>query len=237
MGMNAPTPKPKPLPLRTVVADDHRLFRQGLISLMNTRPDLVAVIGEAEDGVEAIALCERLNPDLVLLDILMPQVDGLQAARRIRELCPETAIIMLTASETDEHLEQAIRLGVAGYLSKSLDSGELFDLVLGMTRGEVAVTHATASRVMRSLSLGRMRSQDPIEQVTNRELEVLRLAAAGVSNPQIAARLQISVNTVKAHVKSILEKLNLENRTQLAAYAMRRGLITPGDEAQDRPPG
>ena len=90
---------------------------------------------------------------------------------------------------------------------------------------------------MRSLSLGRMRSQDPIEQVTNRELEVLRLAAAGVSNPQIAARLQISVNTVKAHVKSILEKLNLENRTQLAAYAMRRGLITPGDEAQDRPPG
>lgn len=228
-------PQPKQLPLRTVVADDHRLFRQGLISLMNTRPDLVTVVGEAEDGAGVILLCEQLKPDLVLLDILMPHVDGLQAARRIRELSPETAIIMLTASETDEHLEQAIRLGVAGYLSKSLDSGELFDLVLGMTRGEVAVTHATATRVMRSL--GRMRSQDPIDQITARELEVLRLAAAGESNPQIAARLQISVNTVKAHIKSILEKLDLENRTQLAAYAMRRGLITQEEDSQDRPPG
>lgn len=228
-------PHPKRLPLRTVVADDHRLFRQGLISLMNTRPDLVTVIGEAEDGAGVILLCEQLKPDLVLLDILMPHVDGLQAARRIRELSPDTAIIMLTASETDEHLEQAIRLGVAGYLSKSLDSGELFDLVLGVTRGEVAVTHATATRVMRSL--GRMRSQDPIDQITARELEVLRLAAAGESNPQIAVRLQISVNTVKAHIKSILEKLDLENRTQLAAYAMRRGLITQEEDSQDRPPG
>ncbi len=226
---------PKPLPLRTVVADDHRLFRQGLISLMNTRPDLVTVIGEAEDGESAIDLCRRLRPDLMMLDILMPQVDGLQAARHIREQCPDTAIIMLTASETDDHLEQAIRLGVAGYLPKSLDSGELFDLVLGMTRGEVAVTHATATRVMRNLR--RMRAPDPIEQITSREHEVLQLAAAGESNPQIAARLQISVNTVKAHVKSILEKLDLENRTQLAAYAMRRGLIAPEGEAQDRPPG
>lgn len=231
-----PTPA-KPLPLRTLVADDHRLFRQGLISLMNTRPDLLTVVGEAENGVNAIALCGQLRPDLVLLDILMPQLDGIQAARRIRELCPDTAIIMLTASETDEHLEQAIRLGVSGYLSKSLDSGELFELVLGMTRGEVAVTPATATRVMRSLSLGRMRAQDPIDQITSRELEVLRLAAAGESNPQIAIKLLISVNTVKAHVKSILEKLNLDNRTQLAAYAMRRGLTAPEDEAEDRPPG
>ncbi|HRE28320.1 MAG TPA: response regulator transcription factor, partial [Anaerolineales bacterium] len=120
---------------------------------------------------------EQRCPYLVLLDILMPQVDGLQAARRIRERCPETAIIMLTASETDEHLEQALRLGVAGYLPKSLDSSELFDLVLGMTRGEVAVTHATATRVMRSL--GRNRQQDPLDQITARELEVLKLAAAG----------------------------------------------------------
>ncbi|MBL8095384.1 MAG: response regulator transcription factor [Anaerolineales bacterium] len=219
------TTLPKKLPLRTVVADDHRLFRQGLISLMNTRPDLVSVVGEAEDGAGVVAMCAQRCPDLVLLDILMPQVDGLQAARRIRALCPDTAIIMLTASETDEHLEQALRLGVAGYLPKSLDSSELFDLVLGMTRGEVAVTHATATRVMRNL--GRNRPQDPLDQITARELEVLKLAAAGESNPQIATRLQISVNTVKAHVKSILEKLNLENRTQLAAYAMRRGLSDP----------
>ena len=228
---------PKQLPLRTLVADDHRLFRQGLISLMNARPDLLTVIGEAEHGAEAVELCERLHPDLVMMDILMPQMDGLQAAKRILEMNPDTAIIMLTASRSDEHLEEAIELGVAGYLLKNLDSSELFDLVLGVTHGEVAVTHATAAQVMKNIGFGRSRNQNPSEQITARELEVLRLVARGVSNPQISVRLQISVNTVKAHVKSIFEKLNLENRTQLAAYAMRKGLITQEGETEDYPTG
>lgn len=217
---------PKQLPLRTIVADDHRLFRQGLISLMNARPDLVTVIGEAEHGSEAVEMCERLRPDLVMMDILMPQMDGLQAAKQILELYPNTAIIMLTASTSNEHLGNAIDIGVSGYLQKNLDSNELFDLVLGITDDKVAITNATASQIMKNMGFGRGRKNTPVEQLTNRELEVLRLAATGISNPQIAARLQISVNTVKAHIKSILDKLNLENRTQLAAYATRKGLTT-----------
>lgn len=221
---------PKQLPLRTIVADDHRLFRQGLISLMNARPDLVTVIGEAEHGAEAVEMCERLHPDLVMMDILMPQMDGLQAAKRILELYPHTAIIMLTASTADEHLGDAIDLGVSGYLQKNLDSNELFDLVLGITDDKVAITHATASQIMKNMGFGRGRQNTTVEQLTARELEVLRLAATGMSNPQIAIRLQISVNTVKAHIKSILDKLNLENRTQLAAYATRKGLTTQEDD-------
>lgn len=224
---------PKQLPLRTLVADDHRLFRQGLISLMNARPDLVKVVGEAEHGAEAIEMCGKLRPELVMMDILMPQMDGLQAARRILELYPDTSIIMLTASTSDEHLEDAIDLGVAGYLQKNLDSTELFELVMGVTEGQVAITHATASHYMKKLGFGRNRHSDSADQITTRELEVLQLAATGISNPQIAVRLQISVNTVKAHIKSILEKLNLENRTQLAAYATRKGLITQEDRSED----
>lgn len=217
---------PKQLPLKTIVADDHRLFRQGLISLMNARPDLVTVIGEAEHGAEAVEMCERLQPDLVMMDILMPQMDGLQAAKRILKLNPNTAIIMLTASSSNEHLGDALDIGVSGYLQKNLDSNELFDLILGITDDKVAITNATASQIMKNMGFGRGRQSTAAEQLTSRELEVLRLAATGISNPQIAARLQISVNTVKAHIKSILDKLNLENRTQLAAYATRKGLIT-----------
>lgn len=227
---------PKQLPLRTIVADDHRLFRQGLISLMNARPDLVTVIGEAEHGAEAVEMCERLHPDLVMMDILMPQMDGLQAAKRILDINPNTAIIMLTASSSDEHLGEAIDLGVSGYLQKNLDSNELFDLILGITDDRVAITHATASQIMKNIGFGRNRQSASLE-LTSRELEVLRLAATGISNPQIAIRLQISVNTVKAHIKSILEKLNLENRTQLAAYAARKGLITQEGDHQNYPTG
>jgi len=222
---------PKQLPLRTLVADDHRLFRQGLISLMNARPDLVTVVGEAEHGSEAVEMCERLRPDLVMMDILMPQMDGLQAAKRILELYPNTAIIILTASTSNEHLGNAIDIGVSGYLQKNLDSNELFDLILGITDDKVAITAATASQVMKNMGFGRGRQNATTEQLTARELEVLRLAATGISNPQIAAQLQISVNTVKAHIKSILDKLNLENRTQLAAYATRKGLTTQVGDA------
>ncbi len=221
----------KLLPLKTLVADDHRLFRQGLISLMNARPDLVTVVGEAENGAEAIELCKRLKPDLVMMDIFMPQVDGLQAARRILENRPGTAIVMLTASASDEHLKSAIELGVSGYLLKNLDANELFGLVVGVSRDEVAITPAIASRVMKNIGFGR-RNQE-YEKITARELEVLKLAAVGDSNLQIAASLQISVNTVKAHLKSILEKLNLENRTQLAAYAAQKGLITRKDNFEN----
>ncbi len=218
----------KPLPLRTVIADDHRLFRQGLVSLMKTRADLVTIVGEAATEEEAVALCEQLQPDLILLDIYLAGGGGLDAAAEIRSRFPDVAVVMLTASELDDHLDRALRLGVSGYLLKDLDAAELFDLVEGVSRDEVAVTRAIASRMLKSMAVTRVPEEcreGDAPRLTTREIEVLRLVARGASNAQIAVELHVTVNTVKAHLKRILEKLNVQNRTQAATYAMRCGLV------------
>jgi DNA-binding NarL/FixJ family response regulator len=215
------------MPIRVLLADDHKLFRQGMISLMRTREDLVEIVGEAETGEEAIDMAAQLRPDVVLMDIYMPQMDGLQAAKEIRARFPDVAIVMLTSSERDGHLYEAVRLGVSGYLLKSLDADELFELLEGVTHGEAAMTRAMASRLLKGVA-GRMVDGDKGEEaLTERELFVLRLVAAGASNAEIADSLSISVNTVKSHIKSILEKLQLANRTQAAAYALKHGLVLP----------
>lgn len=216
------------LPLRVLVADDHRLFRQGLISLMNTRRDLVEVIGEAETGREAIALVERCRPDVVLMDIKMPDVDGLQAAVHIRRSFPAVDVIMLTASELNEHVYEAVRLGAAGYLLKSLDAVELFDLLQAVAADEAVLTRAVAARLLRDIGdSGDVGGEIGGEALTEREIEVLNLVAHGASNPQIAGSLCITVNTVKVHLRNILSKLQVENRTQAAALAVQSGLIQP----------
>lgn len=215
------------LPVKVLIVDDHRLFRQGLISIMNTRPDLVDVVGEAACGREAIHLVEQLRPDVVLLDIYMPDLNGLQTARAIRQSLPEAAIIMLTSSEEDRHLFEAVRLGVAGYLLKNLDAAELFGLLEGVARGEAALTRAMAGRLLKCVANKAFDHQSPAEQLTHREVDVLKLVAQGYSNPYIAESLYISVNTVKSHLKNILAKLQLENRTQVAAYAVQAGLVSP----------
>jgi DNA-binding NarL/FixJ family response regulator len=212
-------------PLRVLVADDHRLFRQGLVSLMNTRRDLVQVIGEASSGREAIRLSRQLQPDVVLMDIYMPEGSGLEAARNIRLDQPGVAIIMLTSSELDEHLFEAVQLGAAGYLLKDLDASELFDLLDGVSRGEAAMTRAMAARLLKGIADKNRPYSDCQEPLSEREIEVLRLVAQGYSNPQIADDLHISINTVKSHIKNILNKLNLENRTQVAAFAVQSGLV------------
>jgi DNA-binding NarL/FixJ family response regulator len=210
------------LPLRVLIADDHRLFRQGLNSLMNTRPDLVRVVGQAETGGEAIRLALELHPDLVLMDIYMPQGDGLQAARAIRRRMPDTQIVMLTASESDQHFQEAIQAGAAGYLLKNLDADELFELIEGVDRGEAALTRAMATRLLKSVA-GRVADNEKGEEtLTAREIDVLRLLARGASNPQIAVDLGISVKT---HISHILTKLQLENRTQAATYAVKNRLV------------
>ncbi len=214
------------LPLKVLVADDHRLFRQGLISLMRTRPDLVRVLAEAESGSETIALAEQLHPDVVLLDIYMPEGDGLETAAYLRQNMPSTAIIMLTASEIDEHVYRAVQLGAAGYLLKSLDASELFGLLEGVARGEVSLTRAIAARLLRELGRADQAHMPTPEVLTERELEVLKLVAQGASNPQIADDLYITINTVKVHLRNILEKLQVENRTQAAAYAVQAGLVS-----------
>jgi DNA-binding NarL/FixJ family response regulator len=227
------------LPLRVLVADDHRLFRQGLIGLMKTRRDLVEVVGEAATGSEAVRLAQYLRPDLVLMDITMPGGDGLHAARVIRQTLPDVAVVMLTASELDEHLYEAVRLGAAGYLLKNLDAEELFDLLVGVARGEAALTRAMAARLLKNVARHTMDAETGAETLSAREVEVLRLVARGASNPQIAEALCITVNTVKVHLRNILDKLRLENRTQAATYAVQSGLVSSLtlDPAKNHPVG
>jgi NarL family two-component system response regulator LiaR len=215
--------------IKVLVADDHKLFRQGLISLIRTRGDEVEVIGEAATGREAIRLAGQLRPDVVLMDIYMPQGDGLEATKEIRERFSDIAVVMLTSSEEDEHLYEAVRLGASGYLLKSLDAGELFDLLSGIAHGEAAMTRAMAARLLKSVANQSINPERGQEALTEREIDVLRLVAQGASNPQIAETLCISVNTVKSHLKNILAKLQLDNRTQAATYALQSGLISTLD--------
>jgi DNA-binding NarL/FixJ family response regulator len=215
--------------IKVLIADDHKLFRQGLIGLMRTREDLVEIIGEAATGTEAIQLAGQLRPDVILMDIYMPEMDGLQAAKEIHSRFPKIAIVMLTSSEKDGHLYEAVQVGVSGYLLKSLDANELFDVLQGVTNGETAMTRAMAGRLLKVVA-NRLTDEDKGEQsLTERELFVLRLVASGATNMEIAQKSSISVNTVKSHLKNILEKLQLENRTQAAAYALKHGLVSPRD--------
>lgn len=215
--------------IKVLIADDHKLFRQGLISLMRTREDLVEIVGEASTGTEAVQMAEQLHPDVILMDIYMPEMDGLQAAKEIRARFPEIAIVMLTSSERDGHLYEAVQIGISGYLLKSLDANELFDLLTGVVRGETAMTRALAGKLLKAVA-NRLADEGKGEQaLTERELYVLRLVASGASNSEIAEKLSISINTVKSHLKNILGKLQLENRTQAATYALKHGLASPRD--------
>lgn len=211
-------------PLKVLVADDHRLFRQGLISLMKTRADLVVVVGEAASGNEAVRMTQALQPDVVLMDIHMPDGNGLEATVCIREQFPHVSVVMLTASETEDNLYRAIRSGAAGYLLKDLDADELFDLLSGVERNEIIMTRTMGARLLKAVA-GSSKELDGADGLTEREVDVLRLVAQGASNAQIADALVISINTVKVHLRNILDKLRLDNRTQAAAYAVRCGLV------------
>lgn len=215
--------------IKVIVADDHKLFRQGLISLINSHEDEVEVIGEAETGREAIELARTLRPDVVLMDIYMPDGGGLFALKEIKSNFPDIAVVMLTSSEVNEHLYESVQLGASGYLLKSLDADELFDLLAGVMKGEAAMTKAMAARLLKGIARRSIDNERGEEALSEREQMVLRLVAKGDSNPQIAEELNISVNTVKSHLRNILEKLQLKNRTQIAAYAIERGLVSPSE--------
>lgn len=212
--------------LRILIVDDHHLFRQGLVSLMRTRRDFVEIVGEAATGAQALQMAYDLLPDVVLMDIQLPDVSGLEVAAHLRQHLDSMAVVMLTASETDEDLCRAIELGVSGYLLKSLDADELFDLLQGVQNGEPAITRAMALRLMKLMRA----TSDHAREVgaaglTEREMDVLRCVVKGFSNPRIADELCISINTVKVHLHNILEKLRVKNRAQAAVCAVQQGLF------------
>lgn len=221
--------------IKVLIADDHRLFRQGLIGLIETRGDFAQVVGQAATGREAVQLTEQLQPDVVLMDIYMPDGDGLWATKEIRTRFPQVLVVMLTSSESDEHLYQAVQSGASGYLLKDLDATQLFDLLSGVVlHGEVAMTREMASRLLKRVANRADDSTSGEDVLTEREMAVLRLVAIGASNSEIAERLMVYVNTVKSHIANILDKLQLDNRTQAARYALNRGLVSKGDENRHR---
>ena len=214
-------------PIRVLLVDDHLLFRRGLASLIDPLEDM-EVVGEAGDGREALEKARELMPDLILMDIHMPGWDGLKATRLIKEEMPYVKIVMLTISDDDEDLFEAIKSGVQGYLLKNLEPEELFELLRGVYRGEAPISGLTAARVLDEFArLAQRKSSvsNSVESLTPREREVLQLVAQGGTNKEIASQLFIAKNTVKNHLRNILAKLHLQNRVQAAAYALREGLI------------
>ncbi|MHB1801128.1 MAG: response regulator [Actinomycetes bacterium] len=215
-------------PIRILLVDDQPLFRGAIAALIAGQDDMV-VIGEAENGLDAVEQVHALVPDLVVMDVEMPVMDGVEATRLIREQLPAVKVVMLTGSESDDHVFDAIRFGAHGYLLKDLRPEQLYDLVRSVMRNETPLSPAIAGRLLDEIRSGATRrsaSPAPTQgpSVTRRELEILQLVAEGLSNKEIGKRLSITEGTVKNHVHNALEKLHMENRIQAAAYIVRQGL-------------
>jgi len=209
-------------PIRVLIADDHPIVRRGLRSLLNTEPDLEPA-GEAENGVEVVELARSLQPDVILLDLVMPQMDGVEALRRIKQENPDARIVVITTFADDEKVFSAIKSGALGYILKEASPDMLVQAIRDVHRGQASLHPAIARKVIGELS--QPSELPPTEHpLTQRELEVLRLIARGLTNQEIAKELFISEGTVRFHVSNILGKLHLANRTQAALYALKEGL-------------
>jgi DNA-binding NarL/FixJ family response regulator len=209
--------------MRTVLVDDHTLFRDGVASLLLAWGH--EVVGQASDGNEAIDLVDETSPDVVLMDVRMPNLSGLEATAQIKARHPEVAIVMLTVSEDEADLFRAIKAGAQGYLLKNLEAPQLRTMLEGVARGEPAITPATAARIIDEFLRTPNGGKQANQRLTEREVEVLQLVTAGQRNREIAVELGISENTVKFHLKNIVEKLHAQNRAELAARAVREGLV------------
>ena len=216
--------------IRVLIADDQALFRRGLFVVLGTEPD-IEVVAEAENGDEAAARAEELAPDVVLMDVRMPRTSGIEAARRIRDALPTTRILMLTVSDEEDDLYEAIKAGANGYLLKEISVEEVAEAIRAVMQGQSLISPSMASKLLNEFNaLARrasQREQLPAPTLTARELEVLKLVARGMSNKDVADSLFISENTVKNHVRNILEKLHLHSRMEAVMYAVRQNLLDP----------
>lgn len=210
--------------IRLVLVDDHAIIRQGIRALLRARPD-IQIVGEAESGEAAIPLCETHAPDVALLDLVMPGMGGVEAARQIKRVSPRTQVIVLTSYHEDEHILPAIRAGALSYLLKDIAPTELVEAIRKAAQGEATLSPRVATLLMQSLQ-GAHHPTPEASPLSTREQEVLRLLAEGLPNAEIAETLFVSETTVKSHVSNILGKLHLADRTQAAVYAWKRGLIS-----------
>ena len=210
-------------PLRLLLVDDHALFREGLISLLSYQDDFI-VVGEAEEAESALVEARALEPDIVLMDIELPGENGVLATQRLKMEMPDVTVVMLTVHDDSQTLFEAIKAGAQGYLVKNVRSRELLEQLRGLARGEAAISRRMAARILEEIR-GQTEPFGAEEELTAREMEVLELVAARLSNAEIAGRLVVSEHTVKNHMKSILSKLHLHNRHQAAAYGVARGWL------------
>jgi len=209
--------------VRVLLVDDHPVVRQGLRALLSTQ-DGIEVVGEADDGEAAVAAAERLSPDVVLMDVVMPGMDGVEALRRIGERRPQTRVVMLTSYADERRAMEAVDAGASGFLLKDASPRDVAAAIRAAHRGEAVLHPSVAAKLLAE----RRRPPAAHTDLTARELEVLRLIARGLQNKQIAAQLHVSEKTVKTHVSAILRKLAVADRTQAAMYAVRERLAEPG---------
>lgn len=211
-------------PVTILIVDDHAIVRRGLNALFALQPDC-QVVGEADSGEAAILLAAELVPDIILMDLVMPGLSGVEATRRIKEVSPRSQVIVLTSFHEDVHIFPALHAGALSYVLKDVDPDELVETVRRAMRGEPVLHPQVAARVLRELRQSRQLSTNPFAHLSEREQDVLRLIADGRSNADITARLVISEKTVKGHVSNILSKLHLLDRTQAAVFAWQQGFM------------
>ncbi|KEQ24825.1 response regulator [Paenibacillus tyrfis] len=216
-------------PITILIVDDHSIVRQGLCALFKIQPDC-RVVGEADSGESAVRLAAELVPDVVLTDLVMPGMDGVEATRQVKQVSPRSQVIVLTSYHEDEHIFPALRAGALSYVLKDIEPEQLVETVRRAVHGESMMHPRVAARVVQEIRDTRRTDDSPFAELSDRELEVLRLIAGGLTNAEIAERLIISEKTVKGHVSNILSKLHMLDRTKAAVFAWQQGLMRPDEE-------
>ena len=222
-------------PITVMIVDDHEMVRRGACSYLEAQPD-ISVVAQAGSGEEAVRLAQKHIPDVVLMDLVMPGMDGVEATRKLKNASPRTQIIILTSFHQDEYIFPALQAGAISYLLKDVKAAELLEAIRRAAQGEATLHPKIAARVIKTFRDLENEEASPFTALTEREMEVLKLIAKGYSNERIAEQLVISLGTVKGHVSNILSKLHLVDRTQAAVYAWQKGVVRRGDDSPPAQP-